>query len=880
MQIRYHHIIIFLVAMQLVTHPANAQSVDADITRDAAKAFEQNLTEDFVIVCRNSDSLLLFLEKHKEIELVIVNKPSSSVVIRANGKMVKKSIQPLPFVLFIDKKQQPHIETAIIGYNRGFHGISALNHSFPAANGHGITVGIKEQKPESADLDLFMRVKTSVISAPAVSNHATVIASIAGGAGNSFYDGRGIAHACEFYPSSFENLFADDAGILNSNQVTVQNHSYGTVVQQFYGAEALSYDVQAWQNEKIVHVFSAGNSGTASAAEGPYTGIAGFANLTGNFKMAKNIISVAAITNSEALPAESSSGPLYDGRLAPQLTALGPNGTSDAAAMVSGTAALLQQLYADSNGGHLPPASLVKSVLYSSADDVGRPGIDYKTGYGLLNSLEAVKMMLYKQYDTGRALPGQTWTKTVMLPAGMANLKITLAWTDTTAPVNNTKALTNDLDLELIHTGSGNLYQPWVLSTFPNADSLSGLPVRKKDTLNSSEQVSLELPPPGQYQIRIKGSRVQTSSQPYSVSWKTDTLNRLNFTYPLHASDVNRAENPLLNIRWKTNVADTNQMGRLFISFTDGASWQLISDAVKIYRNFYSWEIKDTASAAIFKIETGFGSFLSEPFVISPLTGPSVDYLCSDSFRFSWKPYVYAANYKIFALSDSPYLKPVAVTSDTFKIFQRNLFPYQVYAVEPVLTNGLLAARSIAIDVRLQGTSCFYRTFYYELPDGNAAKLILELSTLQGVDSIYFEKLTATGSLLQKYPSQAVSGVQLRYNQLISGMDAGIHYFRAGIRLNNGVVINTEIQQVLLSGPKKIWFYPNPVSRFSNLHYVLQQGTGAGNARLLIYDATGRVLRNYSSLPDVLNLGSFLPGVYFYCLKTIQGDEKGRIVVL
>src|SRR4030095_1989595 len=133
------------------------------------------------------------------------------------------------------------------------------------------------------------------LAAPGRTNHATVISSIIGGAGNSFYTGRGIAYGCSFFPSSFENLFADDSSVLNSNKVIVQNHSYGTVIQQFYGEAAVSYDNLAWNNKNYTPVFSVGNQGSSFATEGKYANIPGYANLTGNFKMAKNVITVGAV---------------------------------------------------------------------------------------------------------------------------------------------------------------------------------------------------------------------------------------------------------------------------------------------------------------------------------------------------------------------------------------------------------------------------------------------------------------------------------------------------------------------------------------------------------------------------------------------------------
>lgn len=51
------------------------------------------------------------------------------------------------------------------------------------------------------------------------------------------------------------------------------------------------------------------------------------------------------------------------------------------AALVSGTAAVLQQAFAERHGGNLPPASLVRAILVNSADDVEAPGPDYTSGF-------------------------------------------------------------------------------------------------------------------------------------------------------------------------------------------------------------------------------------------------------------------------------------------------------------------------------------------------------------------------------------------------------------------------------------------------------------------------------------------------------------------
>jgi hypothetical protein len=838
----------------------------------------KRLQQKYIVTSTSIDSMLSVLNNHgKEVTILSVNRPSHSAVVKCRPSYIRDHLLGLKQIIFIDAATEAHTEAGIIGYNRSFHGINAVDYLIPGANGKNIVAGVKEQKMDDADIDLWKRVLPSPIAATTTSNHATVIASIIGGAGNSFYDGRGIAWGCLFFPSSFANLFADDNAILNANKVSVQNHSYGTVIQQFYGAEAVSYDVLTWLNKSFVPVFSSGNQGESFAAQGRYANLQGYANLTGNFKMAKNIISVGAIDNNESIPPQSSAGPLYDGRLAPQLTALGPGGTSDATAIVTGTIAVMQQVYADGNNSVLPQASLTKAILFNTADDIYNSGIDYKTGYGLVNSYESIRAIQQKKYDAGTLLQGQ-WTKNISVPPNAAQLKVTLAWTDTAATVNNNKALVNDLDVEVKELTSGAVYQPWVLSTTANIDSLAKLPTRKRDSLNTAEQVSIRLPVAGTYQVKVTATNVSASSMPFHIAFNIDTLNTFTFTSPQHASDVNRAENANLTIRWKAFVADTNQTGNLYISYNLGTTWQLLQQ-VKIVTRRFQWPIKDTNSVAMLKMETPFGSFFSNRFIISKPTIPVVDFNCADSFRLSWNKHVYATGYRIFHLTDSPYLKPILTLTDTFVVLQKSIYPSRVYAVEPVLSNGLTAARSAAVDIQLQGVQCFYKTLNYNLLDYNKLNLLLELSVATYADSISFEKVSGTGQLLQTYGSIKTNS-NLIYNQVVDEVPAGITYLRGRIRLINGAIVYTNIVPVLTSGPKNILFYPNPANRNQPLQYVLQQGIPASSP-LQLFDIYGRLLKSFPSLPGKINVADLPRGVIIYKLLNSDNStlETGKLII-
>jgi hypothetical protein len=814
------------------------------------------------------------------LKILSVDKASASIRIKNVTSAVLKEIVALPEVVFVDRQQKPVTEIGIIGYNRGINVLSALDYNIPGANGRGITVGVKEQTMESADLDLYKRVLPSPIAAAAKTNHATVIASIIGGAGNSFYDGRGIASACTFFPSSFDNLFPDDAALLLSQKVNIQNHSYGTVVQQFYGAEALSYDAQTWENKHMLHIFSSGNKGREAAVNGPYANIAGFGNLTGNFKMAKNIITVGAIDNLGNIVAESSAGPAYDGRVLPQLVALGPNGTSDAAAMVSGVAAVMQQVYADSNGNAVAPAALIKAILYNTATDLYNKGINFKSGYGSLNAYEAVRSVQQKKYDGGIVSEGQVWTKPIVIPAATAQVKITLAWTDTLATVNNNgKALVNDLDLELVEVTSGVVYRPWVLNVAAHADSLNKTAVRGRDSLNTAEQISIALPSAGNYQVKVYGRSIVNGSVPFSLAINTDTLNSFAFTSPQHTSDVNRQETPEIFIRWKTFIANTNEKGNLYISYNNGIAWQLIQENLLLNVNQYQWAIKDTNSRAVLKMETSFGHFLSKDFIITQTVQPFPDFICGDSLRISWNKHIYTDKYKIFALTDGPYLSHILTTTDSFIVINRSQYPFKVFAVEPVLSNGIPAARSIAFDIDFQGVKCFYQNLYHELQDGNMVKLNLNISLPSYTDSILFEQVDKEGRLVKKLPGQKATDAFM-YNQIVAEPGGGESYWRAKLKIKSGGFVYTEVITVSTSGVHHILFYPNPVNRSGTLQLILKQGVSF-DSYLYLYDFTGRLVKQYHPIPSSINPANFSPGLLMYKLFNRSGQllDSGKLVV-
>ncbi len=203
------------------------------------------------------------------------------------------------------------------------------------------------------------------------------------------------------------------------------------------------------------------------------------------------------------------------------------SGTSFAAPAVSGGLGLVLQRYAQLYGtlstNNAWPNSTLKAIAIDTADDVGAPGPDYRFGYGIFNALNAV-LRVNADYNFGRGSLIKEFTLTpsnsvswVVVSDGTAPLCVTAAWSDPPGPAltSITNAddyklmLINDLDLSVKHLDTGTNYLPWVLNpdiTNKTAATRSAAATRGVDNRNNVEQVSLTNPPAGRYLVTVKHS--------------------------------------------------------------------------------------------------------------------------------------------------------------------------------------------------------------------------------------------------------------------------------------------------------------------------------------------------------------------------------------
>jgi hypothetical protein len=783
-----------------------------------------------------------------------------------------KALVASPLVEFVDvPNRTAHDERLLNQADLTVNSLLAAQQRYPALTGQGLTVSIKENPLDPTDLDFRGRLLNTPPGTIIESAHASIMATLIAGGGNSGPGGRGAAPQAAIASSSYTNLLPDANTELTQRGVSVQNHSYGTGIENYYGLEALGYDQQTRQLPTLLHVFSSGNSGTAGSPTGRYQGLVGVANLTGQFKMSKNSVSVGATDALGQVAPLSSRGPAYDGRVKPELVAYGDAGSSDASALASGTALLVQQAYRDAHSGVLPPAALVRAALLNSADDVGQPNVDFTSGYGQLNALGAVRTVANSHYQLGELSQGQEQVFTLTVPANTPQLKITLTWTDPAAAANAAQALVNDLDLTLRGPDGATAWLPWTLSAYPHPDSLS-LPARRRaDHLNNAEQITLSQPAAGVYQVRVRGYQVPSGPQAFSVAYQ---ISSPDFEWLAPASNRNVRPGQATQLRW--NWAGPAQPAGFEYRPLGGGGWRSIAVAVDLTQHTLTWTAPDTTTLAQLRcVVAGGKTYLSDTLIVARPLPLHVGYNCAAEALITWPATPGASQYQVYRLgATAP--EPYRLVTDTLLVLTPPLAAGPYYAVAPVL-GGRLAERGATNNIaQVGGVGCYIQSFLPQQPVADTARLVLVLGSLYHLQTIQLQRLGPNGFAT----IQTLNPVG-RLRTVFTDLTAmpGLNQYRIQGLDAAGRTFYSEIETVQLVRSGELLVFPVPVAAGA----VLLVGGQPGQAlHMRLYDPLGRLVREATGIGALNQLptAGLLPGTYVLRAQPEAGPAVARRVVV
>ncbi|GAB4371339.1 MAG: hypothetical protein Kow0042_14030 [Calditrichia bacterium] len=422
--------------------------------------------------------------------------------------------------------------------------------------------------------------------------------------------------------------------------------------------------------------------------------------------IAKNILTVGAVSDipggylqpsDVVLTTFSSMGPTDDGRIKPDLVANGTglyscssssntsytsiSGTSQAAPNVTGSLALLQQMYTERHNGTPLKAATLKGLVIHTADEAGPfEGPDYAYGWGLLNSWTAAEVIADEEQGWEHHLiqeitlyEGNEYSIQVNCP-GTSPLKATICWTDPPAtpnsPALNSREhmLINDLDLRIEYQGM--VHYPWVL----DPDNPNNAATRADNNTDNVEQVFISNPSPGMYTIKVQHKNtLQNGSQDFAL-----IMSGASFTQELTLLSPNGSEEWIVGTAQEITWSSINIPGpvQLEYSLDGGNSWNII--ALNLENDGqYTWMVPNRISTQCrvrvsYSTNPNINDESDQDFSIINIPALTNVYITKEqnNLLLNWTGVIGASYYKIYrdtsALFSPDFTNLIATISDTF----------------------------------------------------------------------------------------------------------------------------------------------------------------------------------------------------------------------
>lgn len=805
--------------------------------------------QEYIIATDSIKTLLTDLKSLNVSDIQILD--NHLALVKTDSKKITDEIIDLNSVSAVSQESlQPKGESKITDQNFSINAVNKANTDFPLLTGENQIVAIKDDFFDVNDIDLLHKLIPSTIQSATVSSHATAMATIVSGLGNSSALGKGVAQKAKILSSDFLNIYPDE--VLTLEGATTQNHSYGTVIENFYGSLANAYDAQLFSNTNLTHCFSSGNSG-----------LQGYKSITGNFKQSKNSIAVGCIDQNEVIMPFSSKGPAYDGRIKPELVAFSTQGTSNSTAVTTGIITLMKQHYKTIHNIPLTNA-LTKAILINSAKDLGNTGPDFTYGYGSINADKSLKTISENRIISGNLASGQTNSHTIVVLANAKNLKITLVWNDLPAPINSTISLVNDLDLEVI-SADNTAFLPWIL----NPDVPQQQAVRGKDKINTIEQVTIENPAAGSYTIHVMGAYVSNAAQEYSIAYEYELENQFEWNYPVSNDNFPYDGKTISPFKWNSSFSDSS--GQLSISYDNGQSWEIIENAINLDNEQFTYAPSTQKfSKAKLKMTIGNADYISDTFTISYDLNISTSLVCDGTTEINWDKPAAVASFNIYQLTDDRLEFKEQTTNTTYAYTGG-----KIHTVIPVFDNSEGIKSESALPYA-ENSNCYFELALAELYEEDKVKINASLFSLYHIKRIELVKITNTTEAV-------ISTITNIDSKTFSFLDVapikGSNKYKINIILENNTVISSLILDTNYLGNDLFFVHPTLLSNSEALNIEAKKEE---SAVFYLYTISGQNTITSPLLSKIssINLKNTASGIYIYKIITGSGEmQTGKIAV-
>ena len=572
-------------------------------------------------------------------------------------------------------------------------------------DGTGVTVGVGDNSTPIFHTDTRDRVTNFNPDPPEL--HGQHVAGTITSKGIIDPKGKGMAPNVNVLSHLYNIVLEKSKPMFEDYNMTLSNNSYAAIVNDCsvagtYDLYSQLLDDNSHSLPEVLNVFAAGNDGNKDCSPYPV----GFGTVVGVYQTAKNVLTVSSMRKPYTVHEGASKGPVKDGRIKPEVVSFGAgvfstalydgyiaiNGTSMACPGATGALALLTQRYKQLNGNNNPHNALLKALIINGAVDVGNAGPDYINGFGLINIYKSLNILNNNQFSTQTITNSATQTSTIAVPTNTAQLKVLLYWNDTSASPAASSTLVNNLDLTVTEPNN-TVHRPLILD--PTPANVTNLATEAVDNINNVEQVIINNPQQGNYNVTISGTSIPTFSQDYYLVY--DFIQKgITIKYP--TTNMNVPANEAITIFW--DASDDPNLLTIEYSDNNGASWNTIANNVPSNQKYYNWNVPNiTTSQALIRITRNTTSIqaISGQFVINPQPVLQLSTTqCPGYFSFNWNAIPNAGSYQILHKIGNDLQAIDTVTATNYVIKGLPLHQTQYVAVAPII-NSKLGFRSKAL---------------------------------------------------------------------------------------------------------------------------------------------------------------------------------------
>ncbi len=618
--------------------------------------------------------------------------------------------------------------------------------------------------------------------------HGYHVATTVAGAGiiNPIF--TGFAPRANVVTNYFSNIISESENYYQDFGMTLTNNSYGADLNNcnafgLYSIYSQIIDEQLNNNKKLLHIFAAGNSANRTCSPFPYQ----YATVAGHYQPTKNVLTVANMgKNESAFSVSSSVGPTKDGRIKPEIAAMGTSliaggnnnnyyastGTSMAAPNVAGAAALLSERYLQLHNS-IPDGALIKGLLMSGAKDVGNPGPDFKTGFGLMNLEHSLKTLEENRYFRDSVNTGVSKQWTITVPTNTTLLKVMLYWQDPEGTPGAPKTLVNDLDVTLT-SPTNQITLPWILDHTPA--NVANNATRGVDRLNNVEQITITNPTSGNYTITVTGFDVSIPNQEFYVFYETEDDN-LFLKFPQGGEKVVAGNSQ--NIYWESPF--TTGPIDVLLSTDNGNTFAVIGSITNPNTRHLAYTFSSTLNSTTCQIRVlqNGKTVTSGNFTVSQRPTVSLAIAaeqCPGSAKINWTSVPNATAYRIYRKMGAEMVAIATTNNLTYTVNNLPVDELQWLGVAPIF-GTLEGQRSVAISRLPNNGNCV------GVPNG-------DLSVKNITPNISGRRYTQSSFTANTPITAEIAN--------LSGTASSA--FRVSYRVNNGAWVNTNFNNTIAPG--------------------------------------------------------------------------------